>query len=51
MSIKFERWKELAALCLGEHDPAKLTKLATEINLTLTERTPQLDPLLREPLE
>jgi hypothetical protein len=38
MSQKFERWKELAARCLSEQDPAKLTALANEINLVLTEK-------------
>ncbi len=40
MSRKFERWKELAARCLSEQDPAKLTALANEINLVLTDRAP-----------
>ena len=46
MSKKFERWKELAARCLGEQDPAKLTELASEMNLVLTQKTPHLDPPL-----
>ncbi len=46
MSKKFELWKELAARCLGEQDPAKLTELASEINLVLTQKTPHLDPPL-----
>ena len=49
MSKNFERWKELAALCLGERDPAKLTELANEINLVLTQKTPHLDPPLHAP--
>jgi hypothetical protein len=40
MSKNFERWKELAARCLGEQDPAKLTELANEMNLMLTPKTP-----------
>jgi hypothetical protein len=43
MSKNFERWKELAARCLGEQDPAKLTELATEMNLILTQKTSNLD--------
>jgi hypothetical protein len=51
MSKRFERWKELAARCLGEQDPAKLTELANEMNLVLTQKvltqkTPPLDPPL-----
>jgi hypothetical protein len=46
VSKKFERWKELAARCLGEQDPAKLTELASEMNLVLTQKTPYLDPPL-----
>jgi hypothetical protein len=42
VSKKFERWKELAARCLGEQDPAKLTELASEMNLVLTQKTPHL---------
>jgi hypothetical protein len=47
MSKKFERWKELAARCLGEQDPAKLAELANEINLVLAEKTPHHDPRLQ----
>jgi hypothetical protein len=47
MSKKFERWKELAARCLGEQDPAKLTELANEMNLVLTQKTPHIDPPLQ----
>ena len=43
MSTKFERWKELAARCLEEQDPAKLTDLASEMNLVLAEKTPRLN--------
>jgi hypothetical protein len=43
VSKKFERWKELAARCLGEQDPAKLTELANEMNLVLTQKTPHPD--------
>ena len=32
MSINFERWKELAVLCLREQDSEKLTELANEMN-------------------
>jgi hypothetical protein len=46
VSKKFERWKELAARCLGEQDPAKLTELANEMNLVLAQKTPHLDPPL-----
>jgi hypothetical protein len=38
MSKHFERWEELAALASKEQDPAKLTELAHEINLVLTEK-------------
>jgi len=51
VSKHFERWKELASLTSKEQDPAKLTELAHEINLVLTQRTPYLDPPLREPFE
>jgi hypothetical protein len=44
VSKNFERWKELAAQCLGEQDPAKLTELATEMNLVLNQKTQNLDP-------
>ena len=52
MSKKLERWKELAARCLGEQDPAKLTELAAEMNLVLadkvpTQKTPCPDPAPR----
>jgi hypothetical protein len=43
VSKNFERWKELATLCLGEQDPTKLMELAKEMNLALTQRTPALD--------
>jgi hypothetical protein len=46
VSKNFERWKELAAQCLGEQDPAKLAELANEMNLVLTQKTPQLGPPL-----
>ena len=42
MSKNFERWKELAALAVREQDPAKLTELATEMNLVLNQKTPHL---------
>jgi hypothetical protein len=47
MSKHFERWKELAALASKEQDPAKLTELAHEINLVLTQKTSYLHPALR----
>jgi hypothetical protein len=43
VSKNLERWKELAALCLIEQDPAKLTDLAREMNLVLTQGTPAPD--------
>ena len=46
VSKNFERWKELAARCLGEQDPAKLTELAKEMNLILAQKKPRLDPPL-----
>ena len=50
MSKKLEQWNELAARCLGEQDPAMLTKLATEMNLVLNRKTPQFDSPPSEPL-
>lgn len=50
VSKHFERWKELASLIAKERDPAKLTELANEINLVLTQKELYLDPPLREPL-
>jgi len=38
MSKRFERWKELAALTSKEQDPGKLTELAHEINLVLSQK-------------
>jgi len=46
VSTKFERWKELAARCLDEQDPAKLTELASEMNVVLAEKTLRLNPPL-----
>ena len=46
MSKNFERWKELATLTSKEQDPAKLTELATEMNLVLNQKTSNLDPPL-----
>jgi hypothetical protein len=46
VSKTFERWKQLASLTAREQDPAKLTQLAHEINLVLTQKTPYLDPPL-----
>jgi hypothetical protein len=51
MSKNFERWKALADLTSKERDPEKLTQLASEMNRVLTQKTPDLDPPLREPLE
>ena len=51
MSKNFERWKELASLTSREQDLTKLTELAHEINLVLTQKTLYLDPPLGEPLE
>jgi len=49
VSENFERWKELATLTSTEQDPAKLTELATEMNLVLNQKTPNLDPPLLKP--
>jgi hypothetical protein len=46
VSRNFERRKELGARCLGEQDLGKLTELANEMNLILTQKTPYLDPSL-----
>jgi hypothetical protein len=46
VSKNFERWKELASLTSKEQDPAKLTELAHEINLVLTQKMPHLGPPL-----
>jgi hypothetical protein len=43
MSEHFERWKELAALCLREQDPEKLGELAREMNLALKGKAPIFD--------
>jgi hypothetical protein len=51
MSKTFERWKELAALTAKEQDPARLTELANEMNLVLTQKELYRDPPLRQPLE
>jgi hypothetical protein len=48
MSENFKRWKELAALCLREQDPAKLAQLATEMNLVLAGKIP-IDPVRDAP--
>jgi hypothetical protein len=39
VSEHFERWKQLAALCLREQDPEKLTEFATEMNRALLQKT------------
>jgi hypothetical protein len=49
--MNFERWSQLAAMAVREQDPVKLTELATEMNLALTEKTPILDPPTRNPSE
>ena len=49
MSKNFERWEELATLTSKEQDPAKLTELATEMNLVLNQKTSNLDPPLLKP--
>ena len=49
VSKHFDRWRELAALCLREQDPAKLTELAHEINFVLAQKTPHLDPPQQAP--
>ena len=51
VSMNFERWKQLAALASKEQDPARLTDLARELNLVLTEKTQTLDSLARKPPE
>ena len=38
VSKNFERWKELAALTSKEQDSAKLTELAKEMHLVLTQK-------------
>jgi len=49
VSKNFERWKELASLTSKEQDPRRLTELASEMNLVLTQKTPHLDPPLHAP--
>jgi hypothetical protein len=45
MSEPFEQLKQLAALCLYEQYPSKLTALAHAMNLALqTNKTPYSDP-------
>jgi hypothetical protein len=44
-----ERWKELAALCLKEQDPAKLAELAREMNLAIAQKTPTIKPPVVSP--
>jgi hypothetical protein len=48
MSERFERWKELAAQCLREQDPAKLAALAHEMNLALNDKGGYLNPPRQE---
>jgi hypothetical protein len=48
VSKTFERWKQLAAQCLCEQDPARLTELANEMNLVLTQKNTVVDPPLHE---
>ena len=49
VSENFERWTELATLASKEQDPERLTELAKETDLALTQKTAYLDPPLREP--
>jgi hypothetical protein len=44
MSKNFERWKELSTRWVDEQDPAKLTELASEMNLVLSQKTPHPHP-------
>ncbi len=44
MSANFERWKELAVLISKEKDSERLPKLASEMNLALTQKTLSLYP-------
>jgi hypothetical protein len=46
--MNFERWQQLSALASREQDPEKLTELAKEMNLALTQKTATLDPPLGE---
>ena len=46
--MNFERWKQLSALAAKEQDPAKLTDLARELNLVLTQKAELLDTLPRK---
>jgi hypothetical protein len=46
--MNFERWQQLSALASKEQDPEKLTELAKEMNLALTQKTATLDPPLGE---
>jgi hypothetical protein len=46
--MNFERWQQLSALASKEQDPEKLTELAREMNLALTQKTATLDPPLGE---
>jgi hypothetical protein len=49
--LNFERWKQLSALASKEQDPAKLTDLARELNIVLTQKTQTLDSRPRKPSE
>jgi hypothetical protein len=51
VSLNFERWKQLSALASKEQDPAKLTDLARELNIVLTQKTQTLDTRPRKPSE
>ena len=51
MSKNFERWKELAACAAAEQDSARLTEIASEMNLTLIQKILTSDPLAVETLE
>jgi hypothetical protein len=51
VSKNFERWKELAACAAAEQDSARLTEIASEMNLTLIQKILTSDPLAVETLE
>jgi hypothetical protein len=48
MSENFERWQRLAALASKQQDPERLTELAREMNLALTQKTASIEPSLGE---
>jgi hypothetical protein len=51
VSKNFERWKELATCAAAEQDSARLTEIASEMNLTLIQKTLTPDLLAVETLE